>query len=380
MKHNILILISLLLVSSIASAWESWTFIVTADSRSESHDINLGVNVPILTELTQEVLSKTPDLFLFAGDLVMGNTTQELLEEELMQWRQVMQPVYEAGIPVYVVRGNHDGGNSSTTTAWNNVFKDETASGGLDYSLPQNGPSGEENLTYSVAHKNAFFLALDECTTVNHSKNYVVQSWIDTELASNTRQHVFSFGHYTVFKMLWDSMGDHPTERNAFLQSLRDAGSHAYFCGHEHFYHHATANYNGDPNGTIDQVVVGSAGASIHHWDGNYTGENGGYELTDIFHTTRFGYILVTVTGYDVTLTWMQRDSDDQSVAGQYLPEYSWSYSVDPETFSLEKFAALADCWLKTDETGCGDLDFDGDGIVNLTDLQTRLEMWLIGN
>ena len=239
MKHNILILISLLLVSSIASAWESWTFIVTADSRSESHDINLGVNVPILTELTQEVLSKTPDLFLFAGDLVMGNTTQELLEEELMQSRQVMQPVYEAGIPVYVVRGNHDGGNSSTTTAWNNVFKDETASGGLDYSLPQNGPSGEENLTYSVAHKNAFFLALDECTTVNHSKNYVVQSWIDTELASNTRQHVFSFGHYTVFKMLWDSMGDHPTERNAFLQSLRDAGSHAYFCGHEHFYHHA---------------------------------------------------------------------------------------------------------------------------------------------
>ena len=81
-----------------------------------------------------------------------------------------------------------------------------------------------------------------------------------------------------------------------------------------------------------------------------------------------------------MTLTWMQRDSDDQSVAGQYLPEYSWSYSVDPETFSLEKFAALADCWLKTDETGCGDLDFDGDGIVNLTDLQTRLEMWLIGN
>lgn len=377
MKRRIPVLILLLLVSSLAGAWETWTFIVTADSRSESHSQTLGVNVPILTELVEEILSKNPDLFLFAGDLVVGNTTQDLLEEEFLQWREVMQPVYEAGIPVYVVRGNHDGGSSAITTAWNNVFKDETASGGLDYSLPQNGPAGEENLTYAITHKNAFILALDECKTVNHSNNYVTQSWVDMQLASNARPHVFSYGHFTAFKMIWDSMGDHPIQRNAFWQSLENAGSRIYFCGHEHFYHHAVADNDGNPNNNIDQVVVGAAGASVHNWNGNYIGDNGGYELTDIYHTTRFGYILVTITGNDVTLTWMQRDSADQTVQGHYLPEYSWSYSVPSSAFTLEEFAALAGCWLRTDETGCGDLDFDGDGLVNLVDLQLRLETWL---
>ncbi len=303
MKQRVLILTIVLLLSPAAGAWETWTFIVTADSRSESHEETLGVNVVILGELVDEILAENPDLFLFTGDLVVGNTTQDLLEVEFLQWREVMQPVYEAGIPVYIVRGNHDGGGSATTTAWNNVFRDETSSVGLDYSLPQNGPDGEKNLTYSVTHKNAFVLALDECTTANHPQNYVEQGWIDTELACNTRPHVFSFGHFTAFKMIWDSLGDHPTQRNAFWHSLEDAGSRVYFCGHEHFYHHATADNDGDPNNNIDQVVVGSAGASVHIWDGNYTGDNGGYELTDIFHTTRFGYILATVTGYDVNLT-----------------------------------------------------------------------------
>jgi hypothetical protein len=42
----------------------------------------VGVNVPILTELVGEILAKNPDLFLFAGDLCVGNTTQAILEEE----------------------------------------------------------------------------------------------------------------------------------------------------------------------------------------------------------------------------------------------------------------------------------------------------------
>ncbi len=308
----------------------------------------MGVNVPILTELVEEILAKNPDLFLFAGDLCVGNTTQPILEEEFLQWRQVMQPVYQAGIPVCIVRGNHDGGSSAATTAWNNVFKDLTASGGLDYSLPQNGPAGEVNLTYSITHKNALFLALDECVTVNHGNNYVNQSWVDAQLAANSRPHVFSFGHFTAFKMIWDSLGDHPTQRNAFLQSLENAGEQVYFCGHEHFYHHARAEKDGDPNTYIEQVVVGAAGASIHNWNGIYTGDNGGYELTDIFHTTRFGYILATITGNNVTLTWMQRDSADQTIQGHYLPQYSWSYTVPSEAFSLQEFAALAACWLSS--------------------------------
>jgi hypothetical protein len=379
MKKTVLILILFSLMVPLAGAWETWTFIITADSRSESHSQNVGVNVPILTEIVGEILAKNPDLFLFAGDLCVGGTTQPILEEEFLRWRQVMEPVYQAGIPVCNVRGNHDidNDNPTVTTAWNNVFKDLTASGGLDYSLPQNGPAGEKNLTYSITHKNALFLALDECKTANHDKNYVNQGWVDAQLTANTRPHVFSFGHFTSFQMIWDSLGDHSTQRNAFLQSLENAGEQIYFCGHEHFYHHARAEKAANPNSHIDQVVVGAAGASIHNWDGIYKGDNGGYTLTDIFHTTRFGYILATITGNTVTLTWMQRDSADQTIQGHYLPEYSWSYTVPSGDFTLREFAALAACWLSTDQAGCGDLDFDGDGTVNLSDFLMRLDKWL---
>jgi predicted MPP superfamily phosphohydrolase len=51
------------------------------------------------------------DLVLFPGDLIRGKkpylTTDEM-SADLVQWKADMQPVLDAGIPVYYVRGNHD--------------------------------------------------------------------------------------------------------------------------------------------------------------------------------------------------------------------------------------------------------------------------------
>jgi hypothetical protein len=108
--------------------------------------------------LATEIVSQGVDLVVFPGDLVNGYNSQEALESQLLTWRDTMQPIYDAGIGVYPVRGNHDLGSPPGTTAWNNVFSG-------DYALPQNGPDGELNLTYSVAHENALFLGLDEYVT-----------------------------------------------------------------------------------------------------------------------------------------------------------------------------------------------------------------------
>jgi hypothetical protein len=276
------------------------------------------------------------------------------------------------------MRGNHDEGSPAGTTAWNNVFKDLTASGGLNYALPQNGPAGEMNLTYSVTHKNVLILALDQLATPNHGKNRVAQAWIDQQLAANTQPHVFPFGHFTAFKMIWDSFGDYPTDRDRFWQSIARAGCRAYLCGHEHFYHDARVDSDGNPDNDLRQVVVGAAGASIHIWNGNYTGNNGNRTLTDIYHTTRFGYIIVDVRGYDITLTWMERDSANQSIPGRYLPIYSWSWSVPIPKMDFADFAAIAENWLVGDCGLCGNLDLSGDGTIGLDDLQLLAEHWLI--
>lgn len=377
-------------LTSTSFAWEPWEFIVTADSRSNSHSDHNGVNVAILSEIADEIVTHNPDFFLFAGDLSVGSTNKEDLEIQFLTWRGTMQPVYDAGIPVYAVRGNHDCYSyPSCLEAWNNVFSGP-------YTLPNNGPAGESNLTYSVAHKNVLALALDELQTPNHSKNYVHQTWIDAVLAANDKPHIFAFGHFTAFKMIWDSLGDHPTDRDLFWDSLENAGGRTYFCGHEHFHDRASADDDGDPNNDLYQYVIGSAGASAHDWeDGNWTGDNSGRTLTSIYHTIFFGYVIVEIDGFDVTLTWMERQNNDPEIPGIYQPKDVWSYTVCGDaahpypTGDLDKdchvdyrdFAIFALAWA----TKPGDAQWDpncdirvpADNVVDILDLAVFVEEWL---
>jgi hypothetical protein len=382
-------------LNSAALAQPPWRFIVTADCRSDSASDHNGVNVTILSEIVAEILKANVDFFLFAGDLAIGASDQTEQENQFLTWRKTMLPVYQAGIPVYIVRGNHDAASyPSGITAWNNVFKDETSSGGMDYRLPQNGPTGELNLTYSVVHKNALILALDQLTTPNRSINYVNQTWIDAQLAANTRPHVFAFGHFTAFKMLWDSLGDHPSNRDLFWNSLESAGARTYFCGHEHFYDRARADDDGDPNNDLYQYVIGSAGASEHTWnkDNPYPGNNSGRTITPIYHTTRFGYVIVDINDLDVTLTWMERQNNDPKFPGIYQPQDIWMYSVacgdaayPYPTGDISKdcyvdyfdFAVIASQWQKTGILSADIAPTGGDNQVNFYDLALLAENWL---
>jgi hypothetical protein len=224
-----------------------------------------------------------------------------------------MQPVYDAGIGVYVVRGNHDVGEPAGVTAWNKVFKGE-------FSLPDNGPAGEKNLTYSVTHKNALIISLDQY--IKHRR--VNQAWLDTQFAANTRLHIFVLGHEPAFKALHeDCLDDYPAERDVFWGSIEKAGGRTYFCGHDHFYNHARVDNDGDPSNDIHQYIVGTAGAPLYDWLGNYDGDNSNYTVENIYHAKEYGYCLVEIDGLDVTLSWMERVG-----AGKYEAGEVWSYTA----------------------------------------------------
>lgn len=373
--------------SSTAFAWEPWKFIVTADCRSDSASDHNGVNIAILSEIAAEVVKHDVDFFLFAGDLCVGTSDQQALEEQFRTCRGTVQPIYDAGIGVYFVRGNHDCSNyPSCIDAWNNVFSGP-------YALPDNGPEGEVNLTYSVSHKNVLALGLDELRTPNHSKNYVHQAWINEQLAANTKPHIFAFGHFTAFKMIWDSLGDHPTNRDLFWESLENAGGRTYFCGHEHFFDRASADDDGDPNNDLYQYVIGSAGASEHYWNGNWIGDNSGMTLTSIYHTVRFGYVIVEIDGFDVTLTWMERHTNDPQIPGIYEPNDVWNYTVCGNaahpypTGDINKdcyvdyidFAIMGNQWGQPPGVPSADIAPEGvgDNKVNLLDLAVLVGHWL---
>ena len=296
-------------ISLAGCAEPRWKFIVAGDSRGGDN----GVNTTILGELADEIVKRQVDFVLLSGDLVKGYVDQTALESQLNTWRNTMQPVYDAGIGVYVVRGNHDVGDPVGVTAWNKVFKGE-------FSLPDNGPAGEKNLTYSVTHKNALIISLDQYIRLRR----VNQAWLAAQFAANTKPHIFVFGHEPAFKASHeDCLDDYPAERDVFWGSIEKAGGRTYFCGHDHFYNHARVDNDGDRSNDIHQYIVGTAGAPLYDWSGNYDGDNSNYTVENIYHAKEYGYCLVEIDGLDVTLSWMEHVG-----AGKYEDGEVWSYTA----------------------------------------------------
>ena len=274
-----------------------WRFAVIGDTRGDgsSTPANPWVNTPVLAAMATAISNDCPELVLVAGNLIYGDPVSVSGTNMAVQyalWTNAMAPVYKAGIPVYPVRGNHDSlGDSTLGTAFLTAFTN----------TPRNGPDGEMGLTYSFTHKNAFFAALDQFRNA-HTVN---QTWLTNQLALNARALVFVFGHEPAVQVTHpDCLAENRAGRNAFINSLTDAGSHIYFCGHDHFYDHAIVTA---PNGrTFRQLVVGSGGAPGMNWSGVYGADFGESDMAvnirHIGYTN--GYCLVTVSNFTVTVEW----------------------------------------------------------------------------
>jgi len=264
----------------------SWKFAVVGDSQGYDN----GINSIILSELTSEFINHCVDCVLFCGDLVWCNNVNQL-ESELIAWRRIMEPVYDANIPVYPCRGNHE--NWGTVAAWQSIFND----------LPDNGPRNEKYMTYSVTHKNSLMVAVDEFVNPHR----VNQAWLDTQLAKNEEPHVFIFGHEPAFHAVhYDCLDDYPANRDMFWSSIQNAGGRTYFSGHDHFFDHAHVDDgDGDPNNDVHQYIIGTAGAPFYTFSPPYDGDNSHYTLYQLCHERKYGYLLVEVNDLTVDLTRM---------------------------------------------------------------------------
>jgi len=299
----------------------SWKFAMVGDT----HVTSSSYAIPM--ELVTAMLADAPSLLLVAGDIVEGGSkaTSATLETELNQFQTVMAPLTSAGIPVYPVRGNHEDDATDDLTAWNAVFTGTSA-------LPSNGPSGEENLTYSFTKNNALFIGLDDYVNIHR----VNQTWLDAQFSANTRPHVFVFGHEAAFKVRHDDcLDDYATERDTFWKSLSGAGAKIYLCGHDHFFDLARID-DGDGNTGNDllQCLVGTGGGELFT-QSSYNGDNSTYTPVNMAYESEFGYLLVEISGtgnmdLDVTLTWKKRTLDSATGTYSYVPAYTYSYTASP--------------------------------------------------
>jgi hypothetical protein len=350
-----------------------WKFIVTCDSRGSVN----GIQPIVLGELANEILSRGVDFVLFPGDLVAGYRSigPAGFEAELWAWVEMMDPVYNAGIGVYVSRGNHEimdvwgyyirpdiDPEDNHATRWLNVFGNELYP---EQMLPDNGPPSEKYMTYAVTHKNAFIVSLDQYAGINHDTPHTVnQEWLDAQLSANTKPHIFIAGHEPAFRAMHaDCLDNRPAERDAFWASIRNSGGRTYFTGHDHFYDHASIDDgDGNPDNDIHQYIIGTGGASPYTWSPPYSGENSYYTVEQISHAANYGYVLAEIDGLNVTLTWMERHTADLEIPGIYQPGDVWSYTVSPGPIVLspnggENLLAAGACTINFKTLEGADLD-----------------------
>jgi metallophosphoesterase (TIGR03768 family) len=257
-------------VSTTPTGSGDWKFVVFGDSPDPVANTTTGVS-PNLSPIAKAIATEKPDLALYIGDLVNGadltnaSPMQNNFTGQFANWEQAVSPIHNytvnTGIPLYVIRGNHEDGLDKTNAALLDAYRTIVASG-----MPANGPPGEEKLTYSFTHKGAKFILNDNYIAHNGKKETVNQSWVDGQLAQDTRPFMFVLGHSPAYLVDNDtedipfSLPTRPAERDTFWNSMVKSNVSAYFCGHAHLYVRAESQ-------GLPQIVVGNGGAPMQGFD-----------------------------------------------------------------------------------------------------------------
>ena len=289
-----------------------WKFALISDTQGDNWEApgKSCVDDAVLGKVAHAIACDKPDFVLAAGDLVNGwfRNGGTSYVDQYLNWKKTMEPVYGAGIKVFPVRGNHDSGPERIALpplparfepppgslallgdAFRKVFSEPY--------IPANGPPGEEGITYSFTHKNAFVVGLDQFERP-HRMNY---RWLEGQLASNTMPHVFVFGHEPAFQLRHlDCLAFYPKDRDAFWDLIGRAGARVYLCGHDHPHNRAMIpDVAGNP---MRQVTAGTGGPRPAHWPGVYP--EGPRIIGEYSNSDYHGYVLVTVEGPTVTVAW----------------------------------------------------------------------------
>lgn len=296
--------ILLLALTSLAWCQEHVRFIVTGDDRWNTNkprpgDEN-GVNVEGFGRVVKALIAEKPDVLILTGDLVGGGKTDAEESSQFDTFFKVVQPVYDAGIKVLAGRGNHEMHAPNGNDVWRKAMSGPHAT-------PDNGPKGEEGMTYAYTLRNVMFISLDQFQSERPTVN---TDWLTKLLAKPHPKHIFSFAHKMAFFSgnHDDGMFTEPDNRDTAIKALMAAGERAIFFGHDHLYDHVAAKLP-DWKEEMHQFVAGTAGAPFVKGK-PLTDSDKEWKLRRIAHVEqKLGYCVVDVDGDKVSIEYKSEAS-----------------------------------------------------------------------
>jgi hypothetical protein len=217
--------------------------------------------------------------------------------------RNLIDSQFGAQAVWYPAVGNHDirGGKRSTSMQWR---REEYSTGNgtrtpLKNLVGRPGPNGSLETTYSWDCGNAHLVVLNEYwngrtapgsdTATDGDIVPALRSWLEADLAANTKPFIFVFGHEPAFaehRHVGNSLDGHRADRNAFWAVLKKFHVQAFISGHIHFYYKElhdglyqvsdgnAGNGKAERHQTYLDVVVGPDQAEIQVWQNNADGSS----------------------------------------------------------------------------------------------------------
>lgn len=142
--------------------------VLISDTQAGKGPDNYGVNAKELAVAVETVLAMQPrpDMVFCLGDMV-GAGFVENAGYQFEHWKKLMEPITQAGIALYVVKGNHelyrDQALQDKSAPVKLFFNNQQVYAKAFANMPDNGPKGYEHLAYTVTDKatSTVFTALD---------------------------------------------------------------------------------------------------------------------------------------------------------------------------------------------------------------------------
>lgn len=319
-------LIAAIVLSGTAAsgAWaDGWRYGVLTDTQGAGAypQVSTRLMAPVVDRFINE---HQIDMLLSVGDLTdVGSRTENDL------WLQTAKPLYDANIPVYVTRGNHDVKTETITVANDPSFGSydvrDTTIWDEQIPVPSNptyvqGPGASSYFS----HNNMFAISLDLYgTTPTDLIGWLTTVALPAAAASGTEHRVL-LQHETYFGKARSGVlqGDNgnPALELQLLQGMANAGIDTIYVGHDHQYSRSVAV---DPNGDVllNHIVAGSNSEKYYRYE-EAPGVNEGQavQIND-----RVSYSIVDVDGPMITFSHYTSAAPDPSTTDPWTPDWQLS-------------------------------------------------------
>lgn len=173
-------------------------------------------------------LCPPPEFILFSGDHVYGLTNDyEELRRQWRHWHEREMEWLAPSIPHFPATSNHNTYDTLSESVWREVF----------HHLPQNGPPGQEGLTYYMRRGPLLLVSVNTSFSGLDGAGHVECEWLDQVFKDNAdASYKLVFGHHPIHTVNGYTRYPHwrivPDQAEAFWAVLVRHGVVAYLCSH----------------------------------------------------------------------------------------------------------------------------------------------------